>query len=118
MKKLIRIIILVILSISMTSCYYDQIEDVEIDPGTVIKFSDDIQPIFTRNNCIECHNGNRDPDLRPDNAYSSLVPEYVTAGNADDSFFYTWLAIDGHGDVSTSDLAKIEAWINNGAPNN
>lgn len=117
MKKLIRIIILVVFSFSMTSCYYDQIEDVEIDPGTVITFSDDIQPILA-NNCIECHNGNRDPDLNPDNAYSSLVPEYVSAGNADGSQFYTKLANEGHGDVNATDLALIEAWINSGALNN
>ncbi len=116
MKKLIRIIILVVFSFSMTSCYYDQIEEVEIDPGTVIEFAADIQPIFAQN-CVECHNENRDPDLRAENAYNSLVPEYVTQGNADNSELYSVLN-GGHGNISTTDLARIEAWINSGALNN
>ncbi len=116
MKKLIRIIILVVFSFSMTSCYYDQIEEVELPPDTVVEFATDIQPIFEAN-CVECHNANRDPDLRAENAYNSLVPEYVTANNADDSELFIVLN-GGHGNISTGDLAFIELWINSGALNN
>jgi mono/diheme cytochrome c family protein len=100
----------------MTSCYYDQIEEVELPPDTVVEFAADIQPIFTQN-CVECHNANRDPDLRAENAYNSLVPEYVTQGNADNSELYSVLS-GGHGNISTAELARIELWINSGALNN
>jgi hypothetical protein len=104
----------------MTSCYYDQIEEVEIDPGTVIEFAADIQPIFVDNNCstTNCHDGNRDPDLRPGNEYSSLVPAFVVANDADNSRLYTFLAFNGHRNLSSIELRKIEEWINSGALNN
>ena len=117
MKKLIKILILVVFSISMTSCYYDQIEEVEIPDGTAVSFADDITPIFTDYNCTECHGPSRNPDLSPGNEYSSLVPEYVSAGNADNSELFNTLN-GGHANVSSADLALIEAWINNGALNN
>ena len=116
MKKLIRFILLVVFTLSMSSCYYDQIEEIELPPGTVVEFAADIQPIFAAN-CVECHNANRDPDLRAENAYNSLVPEYVTQGNADNSELYSVLN-GGHGNISTADLALIELWINSGAQNN
>jgi mono/diheme cytochrome c family protein len=116
MKKLIRFILLVVFTLSMSSCYYDQIEEIELPPGTVVEFAADIQPIFAAN-CVECHNASRDPDLRAENAYNSLVPEYVTQGNADNSELYSVLN-GGHGNISTADLALIELWINSGAQNN
>ena len=118
MKKLIKILILVVFSISMTSCYYDQIEEIELPPDTVVKFAADIQPIFVNYSCTNCHDGTQDPDLRPGNEYSSLVPDYVSAGNADGSELYTKLANESHGNVSTGDVALIELWINSGALNN
>ena len=117
MKKPIRIIILFVFTLSMTSCYYDQEEEVEIPSGTVVKFSTDIQPIFVAYSCTDCHNGTLDPDLRAGNEYSSLVPEYVTAGNADGSEFYAKLA-GGHQGVDANSLALIREWINSGALNN
>lgn len=117
MKKLIRFIILVVFTLSMSSCYYDQIEEVEIQPGTVVEFTADIQPIFAAFSCTDCHNDTLDPDLTPGNEYNSLVPEYVTAGNADDSELYSTL-LSGHAGLDNNSLALIEAWINSGALNN
>ena len=118
MKKLFRFIILIVFASSMSSCYYDEINEVELPPGTVVEFSTDIQPIFTVYTCTDCHDGTLDPDLTPGNEYSSLVPEYVSAGNADSSELYTKLANEGHAGVDTNSLALIEEWINSGALNN
>ena len=118
MKKLIRLIILVVFTLSMSSCYYDQIEEVELPPGTVVEFAANIQPIFVTYGCTDCHNGTLDPDLRAGNEYSSLVPEYVTAGNADGSELYTKLANEGHAGLDNNSLALIQEWINSGALNN
>lgn len=117
MKKLIRLIILVVFTLSMTSCYYDQEEDIVLPPGAVVEFAADIQPIFAAYSCTDCHNGTLDPDLRAGNEYSSLVPEYVTSGNANGSELYTTLN-SGHAGVDNNSLALIEAWINSGALNN
>jgi hypothetical protein len=133
MKKLLQIVLVSSLSLLCFSCYYDEIEgdlliieipdipdipDDPTDPNYVeILFQTDIQPIFTAN-CINCHNANRDPDLRDGNAYSALLAGYVNADNADTSLLYTKLAVDGHQNVSTADLTLIKGWINQGANNN
>ena len=83
----------------------------------IISFQNDIQTIFNANNCMDCHNANRNPDLRDGNAYNSLVPTYVVADNADGSSLYTFLE-SGHRDIADEQLELIKAWINQGAANN
>lgn len=117
MKTLFRYTILLVFTLSMTSCYYDEIYEAEIPEGTVIEFAADIQPIIVQSNCVNCHNGAQNPDLTPGNEYNSLVPNYVEAGNADNSLFYTKLN-EGHGGVGPNALILIEEWINSGALNN
>jgi hypothetical protein len=102
----------------MTSCYYDEIFEPELPEGTVVSFDADIVPIIADSNCANCHNGTQNPDLRPGNEYNSLVPDYVEAGNADNSLFYTKLSNEGHGGVGPNALILIEEWINSGALNN
>lgn len=110
----------------MNSCYYDEISEeliteIPVDPNdpdyVEISFQNDIQTIFNANNCMDCHNANRDPDLRVGNAYNSLVPTYVIANNADGSRLYNFLK-DGHRDIANEQLELIKAWINQGAANN
>lgn len=117
MKKLFQFIILITFTLSMTSCYYDEIYEAELPEGTVVEFSADILPIFNASNCVDCHDGNLDPDLTAGNEYSSLVPDYVNSGDANDSELFTKLS-GGHGNVDTASLLLIEAWINSGALNN
>lgn len=103
----------------MTSCYYDELPErviPELPPNVDILFGAQIQPIFT-SNCIECHNTSRNPDLRVGFAYSALVPQYVTANNADGSPLYVKL-LGGHQNVATANLSLIKTWINQGAKNN
>lgn len=130
MKKLLQIVLVSSLSLLCFSCYYDEIQedlvseipDIPDDPNdpdyVEILFQTDIQSIFNANSCMDCHNANRDPDLRDGNSYNALVPAYVTAGNADGSSLYTTLAVDDHRDVNTEQLTLIKAWINQGAKNN
>ncbi len=111
------------------SCYYDELPKVEIPDvpdGQQISFQADIEPLFSRSgkDCTACHNGTvANPDLRTGNAYNSLVPDYVLAGDAEGSVFYNKLPGNGHPfDVgfvlSTDDIALIKAWIDRGAENN
>ena len=121
MKKLLKIVLACSLSLLCFSCYYDEevvFEEGEVlPPGTEAKFAADIIPIFVAYNCADCHNASRDPDLRSGNEYNSLVPDYVTAGDADSSKFYTILE-GGHRSVDSESLALIKLWINEGALNN
>lgn len=125
MKKIINILLLLSVGLLFNSCYYDTLVEepiVEIptdpgDPGYIeISFSDDLQPVFSAN-CVQCHNGTVDPDLSEGNSFNALVPDYVTAENADNSKLYTQV-LSGHGGLSNSDIALIKGWINQGANNN
>jgi hypothetical protein len=126
MKKIFQILIIVCGGLLLNSCYYDEIPEeliIEIpddpsDPNYVeISFQNDIQTIFNANNCMDCHDANRDPDLREGNAYNSLIPTYVIADNADGSRLYDKLD-GGHRDISNEQLELIKAWINQGAKDN
>ncbi|MGV8945198.1 MAG: hypothetical protein ACOH1N_02100 [Lutibacter sp.] len=125
MKKIFQILLIVCGGLLMNSCYYDELQEriipeLPVDPNdpnfVPILFGADIQPIFT-NNCAGCHNASRSPDLRASFAYSALVPQYVTASNAEGSPLYVKLA-GGHQNLATEKLTLIKAWINQGAKNN
>ena len=128
MKKIVQLLTLLSIAIFLNSCYYDSYPEYENqDPGgggeipDVVSFATDVLPLFS--NCTGCHNGSiADPDLRADNAYSSLVPAYVTAGNAEGSDLYNYLPGNGHHDVgftlTSPQIALIKAWIDQGAANN
>ena len=118
MKKLFQLIVVIGISFSMSSCYYDSIyEPIANDGGddgdvTEITFSNDIAPIFGF--CSNCHNGSQVPDLREENAYNSLVPDYVIEFDAEASPLFIKLD-DGHQNLPQSRLDLVKAWIDQGA---
>ena len=126
MKKLFQIITLISIGLLLNSCYYDDAYPEYEAPDTgeipdVVSFASDIQPLFT--SCTSCHKGSYpDPDLTAGNSYNSLVPTFVTAGNANTSKLYNYLPGNGHHDVgfdmTNGQIALIKAWIDQGAANN
>lgn len=132
MKKILILIsraTVLILLLSLSSCYYDEevvIPEVELDPDVEISFAADIEPLFSQDgkDCTACHNtGGTNPDLTEGNAYNALVPDYVQAGEADNSELFLNAPGKNHPielnfELSANELALIEAWINNGAENN
>ena len=121
MKKLFKIVLISSLTLLCFSCYYDEFleeEEIIIDPEEVVSFATDIIPIFESNNCSQCHNASRDPDLRAGNEYNSLVPDYVTPGDLSGSILYNKLVINNHRELNANELAYIIEWIEGGAENN
>lgn len=122
MKKLLSLVIVSSLFLVCYSCYYDtEIEHEIPTPPDAIAFADDVLPIFSQ--CTGCHGGTTSPDLRPTNAYSSLVPEYVVAGDSENSKFYKKLPGVGHPmevgfTLSLTEISLIKGWIDQGAENN
>ena len=106
-----------------TSCYYDTLveeEFVPLPPDEDISFAESIQPIHDKYNCASCHNGSRDPDLRAENAYDALVPDYVVVGDAEASTYYERLPGRGNHPpagitLTGSEIGLIAEWINRGA---
>lgn len=89
-----------------------------INPGETILFETQIQPIFT-NNCIVCHKGSRNPDLRDGNSYNSLTTGGYVNLPAETSRLYKQVTSSSHASY-TIDTEKqlILLWIQQGALNN
>lgn len=121
MKKTVKLVsraAVLMLLLSLTGCYYDELQVTEIPViEDEVLFAADIQSIFDDNNCMQCHNASRSPDLREGFAYDALVSDYVTPNDAEDSRLFTKL-VEGHRSVSTTEIALIKAWIDQGAKEN
>jgi hypothetical protein len=101
-----------------SSCekYAYQLETV--NPEEPVLFQTQIQPIFS-NNCITCHKGSRNPDLRDGNSYSSLTTGGFVNLPAASSRLYSQVISSSHSSF-TLDAEKqlILIWIGQGALNN
>lgn len=121
-----KILLLVIVAAVMAgSCMYDweiPEEIPDIDPNEEISFSEEILPIFNSgNNCTACHNGSQIPDLREDNAYSSLnSTRYINKTSPEESRIYAVPHPDGnhYKKYTGTQAVLILAWIEQGAKNN
>ena len=121
MKKKALLIKAVSLLLFGTSCYYDSApaEEELPPPEDDISFEESILPIIESYNCAGCHNGSTPPDLRSENAYNSLLRDYVVPGDAEASVFFQRLPGKDHPQVgfglTNNEISLIEAWINEGA---
>jgi len=123
MKIKFGFFIVALLALSATGCYYDNEETLYsgVDPlancDTLnVTYSAAVSAIMT-SNCTNCHNGSVQFDLA---SYSTLKP-YVDNQTLLKAIKRNDTSVNPmppSGAVSTCDIAKIEAWINSGAPNN
>jgi len=138
MKKILPLVVLFSV-VFLNACYKD-IGPVEGDETSSnsetteeVSFSQDVQPIFDAY-CVSCHPPSGSLDLRPGYSYNDIVnvpaSNYngilVVPGDAEASVLYK--KIDGSGAygpnmplggmLSSTQIAIIRNWINQGAPNN
>ena len=124
MKKIFQYAITLILSLFLTSCYYDSVyEAAEAPVPDDISYQADILPLWGQ--CVGCHNGNEPPNLEDMVSYDELLNGYVVPGDAEASILYkSLLGIDGISLMPPGSQwpdAKINAvrdWINQGALDN
>lgn len=88
-----------------------------IDPGVEILFQTDIQPIFT-DNCLTCHGGSGELDLRDQKSYSSLTTTGDIVPADQTCKLYTKLNAGHPSKLNSLDRQKILQWILQGAKNN
>ncbi|MGB5263344.1 MAG: hypothetical protein WBN28_07060 [Lutimonas sp.] len=127
MKKLFKIVLFSAAMLFLQSCYYDTVivdEGEIIPPETDVSYSEEIMPIWA-DYCVNCHKGNIPPDLRPAVSYDDLLNGYVVPGDADGSILYqSLLGTNGvslmppGAKLSNTNIALVQAWINQGAKNN
>jgi len=101
-----------------SSCEKYTYELETVNPDEPVLFQTQIQPIFT-NNCITCHKGSRNPDLRDGNSYTSLTTGGYVNLPAANSRLYKQVVSGSHSSF-TLDTEKqlILIWIGQGALNN
>jgi hypothetical protein len=128
MKKISQFLMMVIISMMATSCYYDELP-YEAPAGPLpetVSYKSDVQPLWDQN-CTGCHKtGATKPDLTAVNSYAALTTanKYVVPSNAAGSFLYKCLIGQGgplmppNGAMSAAKIALVEKWINDGALNN
>jgi hypothetical protein len=89
-----------------------------VNPVDTVYFQSEIQPIFTAN-CIICHKGTRNPDLRNGNSYSSLTTDGFVNLPAESSRLYTQIISNSHESLTLpAEKQKILIWIQQGAQDN
>ena len=120
-KYLMRVVTAFLIPACMlffSSCEEYKIIQEEIDPGETVLFQTQIQPIFN-DNCVTCHKGSRNPDLRDGNSYESLTTGGYVNLPAADSKLYKQIISSSHTSF-TIDPEKqlIYNWIDQGAQNN
>jgi hypothetical protein len=100
------------------SCEKYAIQEETVNPEQPVSFADQIQPIFTKN-CIVCHNGSRNPDLREGNSYNSLTTGGYVTLPAEDSRLYKQITSSSHKSLTLdSEKELILVWIQQGAQDN
>jgi len=86
--------------------------------ATDVSFSADVQPIFT-SNCVSCHGGSRDPNLKEGQSYNALIDGgYVIPGEVEASKIYSILEGSHNSRATVEQRNYIYGWINEGAENN
>ena len=86
-------------------------------PDTV-SYSLDIQPIWD-NKCVSCHDGDRDPDLRPEQSYEALISgEYIDVDSPEDSDLMKKLYGTHDSRATESEKQLIQLWMGEGAKDN
>jgi hypothetical protein len=127
MKKIIQYLMMLVVSLMTTSCYYDEMPpEAVIEIPETVSYSKDVQPLWDQD-CVSCHKPNATPpDLTAANSYLALTKnnKYVIPGNAVGSSLHKSLTGDGAaimpvaGKWSDSKIELVDKWINAGALNN
>jgi hypothetical protein len=120
MKRLFYLLFAAVLTgiLLFGSCEKVVYPPVEIELPDTVSYSLDIQPIWD-NKCVTCHDGGRDPDLRPENSYESLTGKgYIDTNNPEESKLMKKLYGSHDSRASETEKQLILLWIDEGAKNN
>jgi hypothetical protein len=121
MNKGSFLVLVMLATLILSSCEYKDIERDETVVVEEMSFSNDIEPIFKKQSCTNCHNGTTTPDLTSGNAYQSLISDdFINLNTPTESKIYVVPKVgSGHPATCTSQQSnQILAWIEQGAKNN
>jgi hypothetical protein len=119
-------LLLLIIPVFLTGCSKDYFEAPRLDLNDTVSFSQTLIPMFEAS-CISsgCHNtGGVAPDLTSENAYSSLILyNLVDTASPEQSVLYVRMnatinPMPPDGKLSDLEIARVLAWITQGANDN
>jgi hypothetical protein len=124
-KQLVLLFSAFLLTFSLSSCYYDNEED--LYPGgnscdtSNVTYSNSVAPVFANANganCNSCHSSsNPSGNIVTDNYASVKANISRIRGAINHQSGYSQMPQNGS-KLSTCELTKIDIWINQGMPNN
>ena len=124
-KLLINGILMALFVIAAASCQYKFVVEPTPTPpvpGDTTSFSLEVEPIWTEQGCIGCHNtGGQTPDLTKGNSYNSITSTaLVNTDVPTESKIYYYPLSDGthFGKYTSTQASIILYWIEEGAKNN
>lgn len=107
----------------LSSCFYNQVEDSEINSRSV-SFDFDVQPVFN-SHCTRCHPSVvPSPDLTEGNSYTSLIKQgHIVPNDTANSTLYQRLIgnpriMPPEGSLSAREINLVRDWILQGALDN
>jgi hypothetical protein len=107
--------------LGLSSCEKYSFKPPEIDPGTQVSYSNDIQPLFD-SKCLTCHSsGKNHPYLNAEDSYDELITgAYVDTIVPESSVLYIQMTSNSSHKSMLNDLQDetILLWIQQGAKNN
>ena len=119
--KQVGMMILVFTALIVSSCYYDNVEDLYPNGCNTsdVTYSRDVVSIL-QSNCLSCHNDLSEQGGVNLDGYDNLIP-YVEDGSFMGSIRHEegWepMPLTG-GMISSCSIDKLQAWIDAGALNN
>ncbi|HET9487569.1 MAG TPA: hypothetical protein VFO54_09045 [Chryseosolibacter sp.] len=125
MRRIIIFFSMVVASLTVVSCYYDEVMGDSDELPQNVSFNRDVMAIFNKScNMAGCHDADPPqlPSLVQENAYNSLVQGgFVNTTVPSESTLYAVLAegnMPPSGALSSREMKIILAWLNEGALNN
>ena len=123
MKKLFQFVLPILMSLLMTSCYYNEVLETTDVVTDDVSYQADILPLWGE--CVICHSGNEPPNLEDMVSYDELLNGFVVPNDADASVLYkSLLGIDNVSLMPpgamwpNARINLVRDWINQGALNN
>ena len=127
-SKLIRHLTLILFGIIILSgCYYDNVEELypvaSVCDTANVTYSGTVKPIID-DNCVTCHSGQAPSGGVRLETYDQASAAAAIAPGTYGSLYGTISHAEGNvpmpqgGKLSDCNIAKVNAWINAGAPNN
>jgi len=121
MRNTIFLITIMSLFLAFSSCEKKNFRPAPVDPNAPVAFKVDIQPLLeSKCSVTGCHNGAITPNLSKERSYASLIEGgYVDTLKPDESLLIIKLNTNMPPvKLPASEIAKVRAWIVQGAREN